>query len=132
MNYCNKLNEIFNWLKLQFPEASLRQDFFAFQATVGQLIELKDYNEINLEVVDGEFTIENTMYNLPAENPPGVTVLSGGTIIQLISMSSDGASANPSISSGATKGWNSGKIARSNVYLIECVRAGTINIDLRR
>ena len=132
MNYCKILKEIFDWLKLQFPEVSLRQDFFMFQATVGQIIELKDFQEINLEVVDGEFTIENTTNTLPLENPPGVTVLSGGTIVDFITMSSDGASANPSISSGATKGWNSGKIARSNVYIIECVRAGTINIDARR
>lgn len=111
----------------EFSNVTTQHNIFTFSAIVDDKITLKNYSNIYVEAIEGEFKIQNTTNNLEINVDIAVN---GGSIIDFITISADKKSTIAN-SGNAVKSWFSNLI-NDNTYIITCIRNGSINLDLRK
>lgn len=132
----NIVNEVYNFLKVDGGGSgsggvgtSEIQDYFSVDMEAGAKFFLSGCSEINVEAIEGSFKIANTFSDIPTESSPVVTFEAGCTVSKYVYISATGEV--PSVSGTFTKGISSGKISMNNVYSVECILSGKVQLDIR-
>lgn len=142
MNYCkgfqnlsDKLaeiaesNESNNSELLAALEADIaKDDLLSYDAVTGNYFTVTGIVSLTAIANSGEFSIENTNNDLSVV----IDTTGGGTVGNVIYISSDGTSTTNANFTSVPTGWESDKINTTETYKVTCLKDGNLSLNIKQ